>query len=506
MNGESTSWTIMLFITADGTLTNFAVESLKQLNEAVSTLAGSGSTSVKIAAHFSFPGGATDPATAAAGAPASQTIREYIFPPAGGIASVLPTQVRTLPVTKTVLTQSNAPVKQALKAFLKRTYSNSNFNKSTNYALVLWGHGPELLLQPPPDNSTGDSNSLYLTPEELRKVLEGCKPRKGDFKLDIIGFDACFMSMFEMADELKGLAKYMVASQDEVPDLSFPYGNLIKLFQEPNTASLLTKVVQTYVSTYQDSICNNTTQMNPVTLSVLELKNCDALTKQVQSLACALWRAKDDKGLSDALIEARKYSNDYAGGLYVDLYDFCTKLSDQRNKLAKDKREPIRIACEAVRTAINVTKTGDSLILANGSVEFLKDRKNTEPLFDNNAKANHGISIYLPYLRDEQYSQVQKPLAKGTPGSHSGKGFGEALQGAGIEYLMVARRDLILDTESYYPNLKLAKETGWYDVITQVWTRALMKKVPADLDYHYSAQQSWMNVTRGPDRIATLCP
>ena len=356
-------------------------------------------------------------------------------------------------MTETVLRQVNTSVKQELEAFLKRTYSGSELNETSHYALVLWGHGPELPLQPPPDNSTGDSNTLYLTPEELREVLERCKPRE-DFKLDIIGFDACSMSMFEMADELKGLAKYMVASQDEVPDLSFPYDRLIKLFPERNTASLLTEVVQTYVSTYQDSICNNTTQMNPVTLSVLDLEKCGtsekpgALVQALGSLACALRGAKDDKCLADVLIEARKYSNDYAGGLYVDLYDFCTNLSNQRNKLGEDNREPIRIACEAVQTALHVSETKDSFILAIGSVEFSKDRMNTEPLFDNNVRANHGISIYLPYLRDEQYAQVQKPLVKGTPGSHSGKGFGEALQGAGIEYLMSARRDLILDTET----------------------------------------------------------
>ena len=62
---------------------------------------------------------------------------------------------------------------------------------------------------------------------------------------------------------------------------------------------------------------------------------------------------------------------------------------------------------------------------------------------------------------------------------------------------MSVRRDLILDTESYYADLQFAKDTHWYDFITQVWTTALMKKVPADLDYHYSAQQAWMNVNRG---------
>jgi hypothetical protein len=93
---------------------------------------------------------------------------------------------------------------------------------------------------------------------------------------------------------------------------------------------------------------------------------------------------------------------------------------------------------------------------------------------------------------------VQRPLVKGGTGSHSGKGFTEALNGAGIEYLMSVRRDLILDTESYYPDLQFNEDTHWYDFITEVWTRALIKKVPADLDYHYSAQQSWINVCRKP--------
>ena len=70
---------------------------------------------------------------------------------------------------------------------------------------------------------------------------------------------------------------------------------------------------------------------------------------------------------------------------------------------------------------------------------------------------------------------------------------------------MCARRDLILDTESYYGGLQLAEEdTNWYSFITDLWTKVLIKTAPADLDFHYSAQQSWMNLSanssmfRGP--------
>jgi hypothetical protein len=39
------------------------------------------------------------------------------------------------------------------------------------------------------------------------------------------------MSMFEMAYEIKDLAKLMIASQEEVPDASFPYYDLVQLFR-----------------------------------------------------------------------------------------------------------------------------------------------------------------------------------------------------------------------------------------------------------------------------------
>ena len=64
----------------------------------------------------------------------------------------------------------------------------------------------------------------------------------------------------------------------------------------------------------------------------------------------------------------------------------------------------------------------------------------------------------------------------GIRATHGDKGFGDVLNGAAIEYLMCARRDLILDTESYYGGLQLAKDTKWYSFITDVWTKVLIKE------------------------------
>ena len=93
-----------------------------------------------------------------------------------------------------------------------------NKPKDRNYCLILWGHGTELLL----DQDPGTKGERYLTPAKLKSALEGTEFNKNN-KLDIVAFDACSMSMIELASALQGCVRFMIASQDEVPDVSFPY-------------------------------------------------------------------------------------------------------------------------------------------------------------------------------------------------------------------------------------------------------------------------------------------
>ncbi len=62
-----------------------------------------------------------------------------------------------------------------------------------------------------------------------RKRGQTLRSYKKSKKLDIVAFDACNMSMIELASELQAYADFMIASQEEVPDASFPYEDLLKL-------------------------------------------------------------------------------------------------------------------------------------------------------------------------------------------------------------------------------------------------------------------------------------
>lgn len=485
-------WTIMLYIAADATLANFAVESLKQINDSIGERIDS-----------KHPAGVVVAAQFAVDAPAGQQIPRYIFDKHshGSIKNSLKDYLNA---------PDNMTEQEALISFIQWVYRREECKYATNFALILWGHGPELLLQPPSGQQAtdpcgdpqGDNDSLYLTPEELRVALTEGLPKDKN-KLDIIGFDACSMSMFEVAYELRDCARFMVASQEEVPDLSFPYDKLVPVFREYGgyEETLLREGVYKYVRAYDDYLCNSTTGMKRVTLTALRLSQCGALKGALSELADALRDACNQSSLPPLLMEARAYARDFAGGLYIDLFDFSRKLqrllytgktddastsADEgtySNKAAQsDWKKKIEKACQSVMDALteDTAKTGKLLVLANCSADC----------------RCHGVSLYLPYLSEGQYGEVQQPMVKGGPDTHGGKSFSAVLNRAASGLLMCIRRELITITEAYYRDLALARDTGWYSFVAKCWSRVLVKLAPDMLDIQYSAQQAAVNACR----------
>lgn len=472
-NQPGITWVLMLYIAADSTIANFAVESLKEINNSINACVcdpdepekdqPKPKANVVVAVQFAID------------APGGQTVPRYIFDKdsKGSIRnSSAPPLVAPPGMTEL----------QALIDFLKWVYSNEKCRNATNYALILWGHGPELLLQPPPaqdpDNPSAPPHanaSLYLTPEELRIALhEGIPTEKGP--LDIIGFDTCSMSMFEAAYEIRRYAKYMVASQEEVPDLSFPYDKLVGLFRQlgHNTSKLLEDGVKAYVGAYQDYIYGAVTGMPPVTLTALNLDYWKPLRDAICSLACALLSARSEPGLPSVLLEARQHTRSFVTGLYVDLYDFCSRLITLLGVVQEAGwMSPIAAACREVMSAIS----RNGLVQQNSSED---------------ARC-HGVSLYFPYSSDEENSIISAPLVKGGPLTGGSKGLDGVFNSTASNLLLCARHDLICETEGYYAKLQLAQDTDWYRFIVEVWTSVLISAAPNALDMIYSAQQSVIN-------------
>ncbi|HEY6968169.1 MAG TPA: clostripain-related cysteine peptidase [Candidatus Angelobacter sp.] len=456
-NGKPT-WTVMVYISADSILTNFAVESLKQLRDAANE-------NIVVAAQFGTP---------------EQDAMCYIFDKKSRRKSLNSDGIKKYPLNPDDITDDPA----TLTRFINWAYRECP--KSDYYALVMWGHGPELLFEAPTGNDGG--KRLYFTPTQLALAL-----KHADKRIDIIGFDACYMSMIEYANQLHGLAGSMVASQREVPDLSFPYGTVISTLRDTeNPVECCKSIVDAYVASYQDYICDTSTGAEPVTLAVLNLATVDTITRGIQRLAQELMSPTLNKRARHAIYEARTEAEGFVGGLFVDICDFCDRLQGESGEIPQQ----LYAAAAALSAAIRNNNPDTGCVLVNKAVR---------------SSDCNGLSIYFPYLKDgDERDKVEQPLAKGAGGVLDGKGAGGVLDGKGAGGVLdgkailnaaaanvryAVRRQLINDTETYYQddNFKF-KETGWYDFIAGVWSHILAKEEPDNLDVRYSAQQCVQNL------------
>ncbi len=92
-------------------------------------------------------------------------------------------------------------------------------------------------------------------------------------------------------------------------------------------------------------------------LSSLNLENIENITGPVRELADLLLRSVADEDLSNAIVDARKSSRDFVLGLFVDLSDFCEKLSDRLDKIMfqdKEYTKQLKNVCAQIRDAINI--------------------------------------------------------------------------------------------------------------------------------------------------------
>ena len=465
-------WTIMLYIVADDGLANFAIESLKQVQH---TAGGN----VRVAAQVDLDGSGEE-----------RTIHRYKFT-AEHFGSIEDNEDRDNPVPHD--TEMTDP--GVLADFITYVWQQPDL-MADHYCLILWGHGPELLYEVPTKRANG--KGLYFTPLELRDELEEATKKNHGKKLDIIGMDACSMSMIEYAYELQGLAKFMVASQEEVPDQSFPYDTLVERFrQAPDAETLCKDGVKYYWKAYEDYICTDRTGMRPITLSCMRLNKINTIAEPLKKLASVLRAAAKVRDGEKLILGARKNAKGFAGGIFVDIASFCEQLLKELSphKLPGDMTEKLRQYCDGVRLAIHPAEGTSECIIANKAA----------------AKSCNGLSIYFPYLNDAEKGHLERTRLIKTLGgaqNDTGKTLGGAQNDTGknmeianlaarnIQYAV--RRAIIQDTETYYNDPKFEfRNTGWFDFVACDWCRILVDNEPENLDIRYSAQQCAQNLRRG---------
>jgi len=211
-----------------------------------------------------------------------------------------------------------------------------------------------------------DNSKDFLDNQETKKVLaDTAALLKG--KLDVIGMDACLMSMAEVAYQFHDSASYTVGSEETEPGAGWPYNTILgALAKNPGMSPLdLSKlIVDKYLASYGPS--------DGVTYSACDLSKADALATAVTGLAAALKAGLGSQDTRLRIMSARNQVQSYAVRDNIDLVDFCSLLTGSGVTPA------ITTAC---RNVVQAVESGYVITQGYKGAE-LKD--------------SHGVAIYFP--------------------------------------------------------------------------------------------------------------
>lgn len=173
---------------------------------------------------------------------------------------------------------------------------------------------------------------------ELKAALMSIVRKHG--RLELLVFDACLMSTFEVAYQLRQAARVMVGSQSNIPVPGCRFAPTFDLMRNETipTNDVAKSVVENITPVVSDQYS---------AMAALDLDQADDLAEAISVLADALTRAlRNDKNALRAITRAHFSALAFLESDTIDLFDFCQKLTE----MVKD--EDILEAATDVQVAV----------------------------------------------------------------------------------------------------------------------------------------------------------
>jgi hypothetical protein len=221
--------------------------------------------------------------------------------------------------------------------------------------------------------SYDDSSADFLDNAEMKQALRCSLLASGSERLDLVGFDACLMSMLEIAYQVKDVADCIVGSQETEPAEGWPYAEILRgLTDDPtmDQSALGNVIIKAYMDSYgpEENISQSALDLSQIHQVVEALDNiCSYVISNQEDCELILGRA---------VRRAQRFSDED----YKDLYDLCRLLAERSDHLPELKRR-----AEVVM----------DLLVPAGRGRFVcaKDKRGYR------LENSHGVSIYFPEQR-----------------------------------------------------------------------------------------------------------
>ena len=358
-------WTVLLYMAGDNNLTEECVYALNEIKEGFND-----NPRLKLIAQF-------DPAGARA------TTKRF------ELRSIGTSQLVDDKVWEARETDTGEP--NNLLEFIR--WGLSEYPADHNM-VVLLGHGTGT----DDDFLRDDNPQSSLSMLELQDVF--AKLTQDGHTVDILGMDTCLMSMAEVCYEMfRKRVTYMIGSEGFAPNTGWPYRAIVsdlsdKISRDGSAAPVDPKELATsIVDQYQKFYGPYRTGGISIDQSVLEVAQIEGVQQSMFSLVRCL---KDEfeagkleyfQEEQNALILAHWEAQSYNGETFVDLYDFCERLS------LRYPNDNVKQRCKQVQEAITrvVVKTN----VSGAAFQF-----------------SFGLSIYFPWGKlSTNYGNLSFPKA-----------------------------------------------------------------------------------------------
>ena len=229
------------------------------------------------------------------------------------------------------------------------------------------------------DDTTGN----YLNNQKLEYALETITKTILNKKIDIIGFDACLMSMLEVANIVRPYAHYMIGSQEvELGtgwDYQLTFSTLIHAKITPS------KLVSTMVASYETTYIKITPDYTQSAINLSFIEPLENNINQVAQLLLLALSNQHNQSVRDTIKMSRhsQLCTHFDEPAYLDMHHFYSNLF---NNLHHFKLLP---SLQTERLVAGLRQ-----LLAEGMM--LLKRSVINNAVGKNLKQAQGLSLYFP--------------------------------------------------------------------------------------------------------------
>lgn len=413
------SWTFIVYMAADNNLHYFAWKNLKQMEQIGSN------ANVSIVVQLNTPG--------------SQT----------------PTKRYIVKKGRRLLAQDEDSPTEKLNSGIPITLINCvewavTHYPADHYALVLWNHGTgaldpmyaktinpcDLFYVNPTDNKLtldrgigylsliyqeamkmlhhdskrgiciDDSFRSYMSNHDLEFALQQITEKTlFGKKLSLICFDACLMSMIEVASTCKKYADYFVTSQEVVYGTGWRYDIVLEPFLTGTLSprSFASHIVLSYEKAYSKLI-------NDYTLSALDLAYIETLEQNVNTVASLLCEALQNqyaRTVTDIIRKCKstQYCTCFDEPSYIDIAHFYQNLQQHIQHISlKDKHKEQDIKAQLHTALHNGLAIFSNLVVENKVGQKLRQAQGISIYFPEHSIANNYLKS--PFALNSQWGQL----------------------------------------------------------------------------------------------------